>query len=355
MKEITKTYSYDINLPVSLRSRRFLFLDIETTGLSSSNSRVYLIGFLYQEGGRWVFTQLFAESPYEERAVLVRAAAFASHFDLFVHFNGCQFDLPYLHGRCVEHGVDDSFMSTPSLDLYLELRGCKKLLGLPNCRLKTIESFLGLAREDKYDGGLLINVYYDYVKTRSEDELHLLLLHNEEDVTGMPSLLPMLCYSSLMSGRSIDDGKEPSLFITDKTLKAELELTESLPRPVSAKILNIRIEAEDRQLSLLLPIHSGELLYFFTDYKNYYYLPEEGVAIHKSVATYVDKNHREPAKARNCYTKKTGVFVPVPSNSPGRLFRKSWGGQTYREIDDELKSDVCFWRRYVVDAFRLLR
>ena len=130
MKEITKTCSYDINLPVSLRSRRFLFLDIETTGLSSSNSRVYLIGFLYQEGGRWVFTQLFAESPYEERAVLVRAAAFASHFDLFVHFNGCQFDLPYLHGRCVEHGVDDSFMSTPSLDLYLELRGCKKLTAM---------------------------------------------------------------------------------------------------------------------------------------------------------------------------------------------------------------------------------
>lgn len=355
MKEITKTYPYDIELPDILRDRHFLFLDIETTGLSSSNSRLYLIGFMYKEGGQWLFTQLFAETPYEERAVLLRAAAFASRFDLLVHFNGCQFDLPYLHGRCLENGIDDGFMTTESLDLYLELRGCKKLLGLPNCRLKTMEAYLGIGREDEYDGGRLINVYFDYVRLHDEENLKLLLLHNEEDVAGMPLLLPLLGYSLMMSGRGIDHDTPPSFSVTEEVMETAMPLNVSLPKPVSFGILNFRVEAHGRQLSMLLPIHRGELLYYYPDYKNYYYLPDEGIAVHKSVAAYVDKNHREPAKARNCYTKKTGVFVPVPVNAPGHLFRKSWGGQTYHEIDDELKNDAGFWRQYAVDVFRLLR
>lgn len=355
MKEITKTYPYDMELPERLHARRFLFLDIETTGLSSPNSRVYLIGFMYQEGGKWQFTQLLAESPYEERTILLRAAAFASRFDLFVHFNGCQFDLPYLHGRCMEQGIDDSFMSTESLDLYLELKGCKKLLGLPNCRLKTMEAFLGMDREDKYDGGRLINVYYDYVKYRDEERLGLLLLHNEEDVVGMPQLLPLLGYASMMSGSGIDHEMAPAFTITDEILRTDMGLTVSLPKPVSSSIFNVRFEAKDQKLTMLLPVHHGELRYYFPDFKNYYYLPDEGVAVHKSVATYVDKNHREPAKARNCYTKKTGSFVPVPESAPGHLFRRTWGGQAYHEIDDELKSDAGFWRQYAADLFRLMR
>ena len=45
------------------------------------------------------------------------------------------------------------------------------------------------------------------------------------------------------------------------------------------------------------------------NYKNYYYLPKEDMAIHKSVAAYVDHEYREKCKAYNCYVRKTGAFI----------------------------------------------
>ena len=62
--------------------------------------------------------------------------------------------------------------------------------------------------------------------------------------------------------------------------------------------------------ALTLPLFQGELLYFFPDYKNYYYLPLEDQAVHKSVASYVDKKYRRPATAATCYIRKKGVFLP---------------------------------------------
>ena len=54
----------------------------------------------------------------------------------------------------------------------------------------------------------------------------------------------------------------------------------------------------------------GELKYFYPNYKDYYYLPTEDMAVHKSVASYVDKNFRIQAAAATCYVKKPGCFLP---------------------------------------------
>ena len=56
-------------------------------------------------------------------------------------------------------------------------------------------------------------------------------------------------------------------------------------------------------------IFEGEMRHFYSDYKNYYYLPKEDMAIHKSVAAYVDHEYREKCKTYNCYVRKT-----VPSS-----------------------------------------
>lgn len=61
---------------------------------------------------------------------------------------------------------------------------------------KDWEQFLGLNREDKYDGGQLIAVYKDYLMSKDEDLLHNLLLHNEDDLLGMKYLHSALFLSS---------------------------------------------------------------------------------------------------------------------------------------------------------------
>ncbi|MGN1205819.1 MAG: hypothetical protein ACI4SQ_02395, partial [Eubacterium sp.] len=87
------------------------------------------------------------------------------------------------------------------------------------------------------------------------------------------------------------------------------------------------------------------------DYQNYYYLPTEDTAIHKSVGIYVEKEFREPAKASNCYLKKKGEFVRFPASSADclthfglTLFRESYRTKTLFVLMDEIKKqDSLFW------------
>ena len=74
------------------------------------------------------------------------------------------------------------------------------MLGLENLKQKSIERFLGIAREDKYNGGQLIEVYGEYLQTHSELLKHLLILHNEDDLKGMPQILPILAYPDFLAG-----------------------------------------------------------------------------------------------------------------------------------------------------------
>ncbi|HIX72590.1 MAG TPA: ribonuclease H-like domain-containing protein [Candidatus Anaerobutyricum stercoripullorum] len=68
--------------------------------------------------------------------------------------------------------------------------------------------------------------------------------------------------------------------------------------------------AGDR-ITMRVPVLQGSLKYFYPDYRNYYYLPEEDRAIHKSVGCYVDSRFREKAKPDTCYVRKEGLFLPV--------------------------------------------
>ena len=61
-----------------------------------------------------------------------------------------------------------------------------------------------------------------------------------------------------------------------------------------------------------IPVFLGELKHYYEDYENYFYLPEEDWAIHKSVGCFVEKSHRKKATAKTCYIKKEGVFLPLP-------------------------------------------
>ena len=82
------------------------------------------------------------------------------------------------------------------------------MLGLENLKQKSIERFLGIAREDKYNGGQLIEVYGEYLQTHSELLKHLLILHNEDDLKGMPQILPILAYPDFLTGDFSFKGSE---------------------------------------------------------------------------------------------------------------------------------------------------
>ena len=178
---------------------RLLFFDIETTGFSGDTDSVYLIGCIYRSRGVWKFIQWFADSHAAERDVLRAFFDFTDGFDTLVHFNGDTFDIPFLKKRGGHLRIADPFGRLESVDIYKRVRPWKKHLGLSSLKQKSIESFLGIAREDIYSGGQLIEVYADYLASKSDGDLRLLLLHNEDDLKGMPALLPILFYDDFFS------------------------------------------------------------------------------------------------------------------------------------------------------------
>lgn len=299
-----------------------VFFDIETTGLSPRNSRVFLIGALYWPCGKASaeLIQFLAEknNDQEEQAVLQAFSELLKGKKHLVHFNGTSFDIPYLKHRYALHQMKAPLTSMLQTDLYRQL---KKYSGffrqMPDHRQKTFEELVSYPRKDLLSGKEMIKIYQNYVTTSSSDSLKLLFLHNFDDLKGMVSLLPLEGLRQLVQGNfQVLETKE----IQEKTLEGypircllfHLELPAAIPARLSAGKGHLYAVVEGGRAKIKMPLYEGTLKYFYPDYQNYYYLPLEDQAIHKSVALYADSSRREKAKASNCYRKYTGTFVSLP-------------------------------------------
>ena len=87
------------------------------------------------------------------------------------------------------------------------------------------------------------------------------------------------------------------------------------------------LDVDPEEIKSRIPVICGELKHFYANYRDYYYLPAEDTAYHKSVSSFVDRSYRVQAKASTAYMKKTGSFVPVLKGvtvNPDLIFRKSF-------------------------------
>lgn len=204
-----------------------LFFDIETTGLSARSAGLYLIGILTYTDKNWTLLQYFCEDVADEPAVLQAFFELLCTKKILISYNGDGFDIPFLRHMVEQYGLHAprphhstaprdrvdcldtdsstiadtrplySFDTVESFDLFKKFRPLKHLLGLPDLKLKSCERFLGIDREDRFTGGELIEVYFEWQKTKAPALLDTLLLHNAEDIANLPNLLPLLRYRSL--------------------------------------------------------------------------------------------------------------------------------------------------------------
>lgn len=318
------------------------FFDIETTGLSAKTASIYLIGAMHYDraAGNWALTQWFADDYRSEPKILEAFLSYLEDFTYLYHFNGCTFDIPFVTAKCEKHEISPSPKVSAMLentissqtcdpvpaniDLLKEIRPFKKRLGLAKANQSFLERWVGLNREDIYNGGQLIKVYSEYMqqkilhKEKGAELEKLLLLHNHDDIAGMIHVCSMLSYRDFFAP------PEPKT-VTVSNLASDrltIELPVQLPRKVTLEHPFPTADTEGPQpengiltldktaATLSLPLYHGTLKYFFPDHKDYYYLPQEDTAIHKSVAQFVDASCRQKATVANCYTKKEGVFLP---------------------------------------------
>lgn len=380
----------DIRIPEALSllsgetaARRPLFFDIETTGLNALACYIYLIGCLSETPDGLRFRQWFAENADEEPEIIRCFLESVESDTVLVHYNGNTFDIPFLKERVRHHRMP---LSVPNkeetLDLYRHLSRSQKLLGLPNRKQPSLEKAVGYNRTDPYDGGTLIAFYSEYVgrcrfdKARAGELLAALLLHNRDDILGLsqlPALLPYCCFPDLPLEDAVQAAKEGTVTFTatlpfslPKPFRKILPLPEI---PASCRIhkaeaggqapvgsgtdsgqivsaspdiapdnLYADLLLSGRTVRLQVPVYEMAPYYFFEDYKNYYYLPVEDKAIHKSLATFVAKEFRKPATRETARQQKSGSFLPQVTEQIGPPFR-------FRHNDE-----LCFFERTDLDA-----
>ncbi|MBE5859041.1 MAG: hypothetical protein E7301_02800 [Butyrivibrio sp.] len=379
---------------ISWQKEDILFVDIETTGLSPKTASIYLIGCAFYSDSCWHLRQFFADEKNEEFEILKAFLSFARNYKVLIHFNGNRFDLPFIKFKCDKVDMVDPLESMTSVDIYKKISPYKNILGVPDCKQKTIELFLGIDRTDLYSGGELIEVYKNYLDSRSNKLCDTLLLHNADDVRGMFNILPILYYCDLFNmicdrdvvlfrtdaeeypevktGLAIDDSsdnEDPDAVIelpvravkvsanyykdidgqSREEILMKVALPDNLPSSIGASFDDCFFKASGDSLTLRIPLIETELKYFYDNYKDYYYLPAEDQALHKSVARFVNVNFREQATKQNCYTRKPGQFLLEWDAVFSPVFKKSYNDKTlYFELTDELKQSRSAMSLYAV-------
>ena len=162
------------------------FMDIETTGLSSSP--VFLIGVLVVRAGDIVCRQFLARDYAEERSIMSDFVVEARRSPCFVTFNGKSFDVPFLRMRAAATGVP--FLEPREhFDLLHESRRTFKDR-LPDCKLQTLERYVCKRyRGDDIPGSEIAQAYHRFVRTGDARDIALIVKHNLWDLVTMVHLM----------------------------------------------------------------------------------------------------------------------------------------------------------------------
>lgn len=161
------------------------YVDIETTGLSPSDSAITTIALF---DGNTVRTYVQGEN-LQDFADDIRA------YKLLVTWNGRSFDAPFLRrslGIPLDHG------DMAHLDLLPVFRG----LGLRG-GLKKVEEMLGLDRQELagVDGMTAVRLWWAYKKSKERRFLETLLAYNAADVLSLEYLAEYaLCRQTALQG-----------------------------------------------------------------------------------------------------------------------------------------------------------
>lgn len=382
MKKYRHTYQPN---PIAMPSlpKGSLFLDIETTGFQRNSTFLTILGLAWQEEDQIIIEQWLNDiGVQEEPILLLELESFLKNhpdFSNLIHYNGTTFDLPYLKTKYEQYHLPtrlDQFTPAKSInsagyssmDLYHLAKKYRHFLHLPGLKQKNLEESFGLYREDQLSGQKLIQVYQESLRQKDSALMNSYLLHNREDMEGMVFLQHLLQLDSFfrgdfqiidwaITGASVQEKKTAPLSSKDSTpLDSSKELLHitlygkhQIQPSLSYSLEGISCLFEKEKAFLEIPVCHMEARYFYENYKDYYYLPTEDRAIHKSVASFVEKEFRQKATKETCYTKKEALFLPLflPDKKSARkecledcssfhLFYQQYGDKTAWILKEEL-------------------
>lgn len=306
-----------------------LLVNIETTGLSSRNAFVYMIGLAWMQDGCWQIECCLAKNRMEERTLLEKLNAHTYTFDRIITYGGHSFSYRFLEERWQNYYDEEKplFGNCHLSDIQKNLSPYKALLPVQDLKKTTIEQFTGFHRHAGQTGRELIDIYAEWERTHAEAKLQSILEHHQDDMQSLIHLLRLSAYLTFWRGNF---GDITQRLLNDTQCSFHIALNEAIIRPISYQTKYAEVILNDQDAAIRVPIYMGRLRHFLPGpVRDYYYLPAEDMAIHRSVACYVDKNHRQKATAATCYTSIEGIFLPTDSADIQPRFQESKNSRPY--------------------------
>lgn len=337
---LTEFRDMAVLLDPSVEADEFLFFDIETTGLDSHNDSIYLIGAMYLDNNAVIVNQFFSEYYEDEENVLKAFIGLSRTHKALVHFNGGRFDIPFIAARYSNYFDEAPFEGNKSFDLYLLLKNYRDALGLSSMKQTSLERYCGFIRKDTFTGGELIDYYLKYLALKKTEEkirnivmnqeqasvippyspipdsglpvlgelklqsvFDSLLLHNYEDVCGMLECGRALELIGLLNG-----DYDLNISSDQDYIYLDIDYHQNSFSSFLPKKLNSGAEG----ITIMLQVYELELKLYYDNYKEYYYIPSQDIAVHKSLADFYDKSIRQKATKSTCFNKCHGSFVKGP-------------------------------------------
>ena len=280
-----RTNSCILNIPDQIKlSEDECILDIQTSG------RYWRTGLLEAVSVITGRTQItwYSEEEKDEYEILVKLSDVLRDISQLITFNGHSFDIPWLTKKIAAYGMSDPFAGKHFQDLYLKYRPLSGFLSLSSAKLSSFAEKLygstasgcsdacktALIRSfDTLDG--FLNGDFELLDT-SGDEVPDAVVYTLKIKTALPETLSLhdeIYHLAFGAGSGCQ--------IAQNSCSGESKWS--------------------TEVKLCVHIRNGSIRCYHTDVSNYFYLPLEGYAVHKTMAEYVDKTRKEKAVRENCF------------------------------------------------------
>ncbi len=170
------------------QDQNFAIIDIETMGLSERP--IILLGIAKPTKTHICTSQFLLRDIQDEPSAIWALIQQVEPNSSFITFNGRSFDIPYIKQRLAYYGLDAPLDNTHFDILHFTRRALRHKLS--DCRLDTVETYIGVKRDVNIPGSLVPHFYETYLKTKNVGPLVPIVEHNKQDLLTLGSLFSRL-------------------------------------------------------------------------------------------------------------------------------------------------------------------